>query len=255
MHQHWHFTTMGGGGGGVNRERERKKDTVRLTDAETLPKVQVKDILMGSATPIRNSDLYIGGSTRTHLFCWFFLILTRLFLGCRKDTEYFSERCSHLSLSFSRLPHLFSGTTPPQVSTVRGQRTKPGCVVRERVSGKVATGKESRRCPWNYRPSEWGKSRLEQKMGKAQWQQWKGAQRESALTDCSVCSLLRSPVGGGPAHLRWNRLPAFLSSSGMPTQCQLGLWNSLVGEWHCLLGTHCIHKTSVASMTTKIFWC
>lgn len=105
MHQHWHFTTMGGGGGGVNRERERKKDTVRLTDAETLPKVQVKDILMGSATPIRNSDLYIGGSTRTHLFCWFFLILTRLFLGCRKDTEYFSERCSHLSLSFSRLPH------------------------------------------------------------------------------------------------------------------------------------------------------
>lgn len=38
----------------------------------------------------------------------------------------------------------------------------------------------------------------------------KGAQRDSALTDCRVCSLLRSPGGGGPAHLRC-KPPARLS--------------------------------------------
>lgn len=60
--QHWHSTMTDS----EKKKKKKKKDTVRLIDAEGLPKV------WGWATPILNSDLCIGGSARTHLFCWIF---------------------------------------------------------------------------------------------------------------------------------------------------------------------------------------
>lgn len=82
-------------------------------------------------------------------------------------------------------------------------------MVRERASGKVATGKESRGVPEITGPLN-GKVKIGAENGKGSVTTWKGAQRESALTDCRGCSLLRSPVGDGPAPLRC-KLPASLS--------------------------------------------
>lgn len=62
-------------------KKERKKDIFRLEGAEGLPKI------WGWGIPILKSDLWIGGSARIHLFCGFFFILIRLFLGCKEDSD------------------------------------------------------------------------------------------------------------------------------------------------------------------------
>ena len=75
------------------RKKERMKDIFRLEAAEGLPKI------WGWGTPVLKSDLWIGGSARIHLFCGFFFILIRLFLGCKEDSD-----CCYRTLFWNTVP-------------------------------------------------------------------------------------------------------------------------------------------------------
>lgn len=100
-----HFSTVSCGLGLTlyhdwhSEKKERKKDIFRLEAAERLPKI------WGWCTPVLKNDLCVRGSASNHLFCGFFFILVRLFLGCKRTvtavTGHFFEICPHLVLTFS----------------------------------------------------------------------------------------------------------------------------------------------------------
>lgn len=158
-------------------------------------------------------------------------------------------------------PSALAQHPPVQGSLVWGQKTKTGSL----RGGQVAGKEEESMGRGRWSPArkagvpEWRTSRLEQKMGKFQWQEWKGGQTGShaAFTGWRVCS--------PPERSSWREAytPAiqlvWLSASLSPvlrvrSWGQLGLWGWL-GEGTAYWGTCCIHKTSVASGTTNIFWC
>lgn len=123
------------------KKKKRKKDTVRLVDAEGLPKV------WGWATPILNSDLCTGGSARTHLFCWIFFYSNQasprlqrgqwmLLPGHLFETRFPPVSRILLASPSSALAYTFLQVSTVVVVVVGGQKTKPGCLVRGQTAGK-----------------------------------------------------------------------------------------------------------------------
>lgn len=116
-------------------KKERKKDIFRLEAAEGLPKI------WGWCTPVLKNDLCVGGSARIHLFCGFFFILVRLFLGCREDSDCcyrtlfwnVSPSNSHILLAS---PSFALAYTFFQVSTVWGSVQKTWCLLRGQRAGR-----------------------------------------------------------------------------------------------------------------------
>ena len=116
-------------------KNERKKDIFRLEAAGGLPKI------WGWCTPVLKNDLCVGGSARIHLFCGFFFILIRLFLGCKEDSDCcyrtlfwnLSPSSSHILLAS---PSFALAYTFFQVSTVWGSVQKTWCLLRGQRAGR-----------------------------------------------------------------------------------------------------------------------
>lgn len=104
--------------------------------------ISVKAIITGPTTPSLYCDLSIGGSARTHLFYWLFLILIRVFLGCVKNCKcsFLLYLCLPLSLPFHLLLYhnaYYSLGEHSVDSGGGGEKTKAWILVRHKAARKA----------------------------------------------------------------------------------------------------------------------
>lgn len=247
MDQHWHSTMTDKWE--KKRERESEKDSGRLTNVESGQSLSKRYPNRLSHPNSEEWSLYSGLSKNPFILSH----SNQASSGLQKRlmlpggvSEVLFPRFSHSSPPSALAQH------PVQGSPVRGQKPRLS-VWWEQVAegrqgyglGKVAAGKGSRKGPWTYRSSKWGKPRQEQKMGKIRWQQWESAQMKSygAFTGCRVCS--------PSENSSWRRactpeIQVVEPPASLPLQFHgvvlVPAWTMRLSRGVLLIGTHCIHK-------------